>query len=104
MITSPQNHLQKTTMFKLSIAAALSASLLLLSACSAPGPKFRNVSAYSEGLAAVQHSGGKWGFVNERQEWIIQPRFEETRAFQSGRAPVKQNGKWGFINKRGEWL
>ncbi len=92
------------TMFKPFIAAALSASLLLLSGCSAPGPKFRNVSSYSEGLAAVQHPGGKWGFVNERQEWVIQPRFEEVKSFQAERAAVKQNGKWGFINKRGNWL
>lgn len=91
-------------MFKSFIAAALSASLLLLSACSAPGPKFRNVSSYSEGLAAVQHSGGKWGFVNERKDWVIQPRFEEAKPFQGGLAAVRQNGKWGFIDKRGNWL
>lgn len=90
-------------MLKPFVTAALTASLLVLGACSSPGPKYRNVSSYSEGLAAVQHSGGKWGFVNERQEWVIQPRFEEVKAFQSGRAAVKQNGKWGFVNKRGDW-
>ncbi len=104
MIAPLKNHFQKITMFKSFISAALSVSLLLLSACSAPGPKFRNVSSYSEGLAAVQHSGGKWGFVNERQEWVVQPRFEEAKSFQAGRAAVRQNGKWGFIDKRGDWL
>ena len=54
-------------------------------------------------MAAVQAGNGKWGFVNERQQWVIEPRFEEVKAFQTGRAAVKQNGKWGFINKRGEW-
>lgn len=91
-------------MFKLSITALLTAAMLTLGACgSPPGPKYRNVSSYSEGMAAVQANNGKWGFVNERQQWVVEPRFEEVKAFQAGRAAVKQNGKWGFINKRGEW-
>ena len=91
-------------MFKPSIAALLAAALLTLSACgSSPGPKYRNVSSYSEGMAAVQAPNGKWGFVNERQQWVIPPRFEEAKPFQTGSAAVKQNGKWGFINKRGDW-
>jgi hypothetical protein len=92
-------------MFNSVISTLIAACLLLLSACSAPpGPRYRSVSSYSEGLAAVQHSGGQWGFVNERQEWAIKPRFEEAKSFQSGRAAVRQNGKWGFIDKRGNWL
>lgn len=91
-------------MFRPSIAALLAAALLTLSGCgSAPGPKYRNVSSYSEGLAAVQAANGKWGFVNERQQWVIAPNFEEAKPFQTGRAAVKQNGKWGFVNKRGDW-
>lgn len=90
-------------MFKIIITTALSASLLALGACGSPAPRYRNVSSYSEGLAAVQHSGGKWGFVNERQEWVIQPRFDDVKSFQSGRAAAMKNGKWGFINRRGEW-
>lgn len=91
-------------MFKPFVAAMLTASLLTLSGCgSSPGPKYRNVNSYSEGLAAVQSGSGKWGFVNERQQWVIEPRFEEVKAFQTGRAAVKQNGRWGFINRRGEW-
>lgn len=94
----------KTFMFKSFAIAFLTASLLVLGACGSVGPKYRNVGAFSEGLAPVQVSAGKWGFINERQEWVIQPRFEDAKAFQTGRAAVKQNGKWGFINKRGEWL
>ena len=91
-------------MYRLSITTLLAATIFALSACgSSPGPKYRNVSSYSEGMAAVQAGNGKWGFVNERQQWVIEPRFEEVKAFQTGRAAVKQNSKWGFINKRGEW-
>lgn len=95
---------KNTAIFKPLAIAALAASLFLLAACESAGPKYRNVGTYSEGLAPVQASTGKWGFISERQEWVIQPRFEDARAFQSGRAAVKQNGKWGFINKRGDWL
>jgi len=45
-------------MFKLFIAASLSASFLL-DACSASRLKFQNVSAYREALAALQHPGAK---------------------------------------------
>lgn len=78
-------------------------SLVLLSAC-ASGPQYRNVGKFNEGLAPVQQaSSGKWGFINQRQQWVIQPRFEEAREFQDGRAAAKQRGKWGFINKQGKW-
>jgi len=91
-------------MLKKLFTALLTLSLLTISACSTSGPKYRNVRAYSEGLAPVQTQGGRWGFVNQKQEWVIQPRFEDAREFKDGRAAVRQNGKWGFINKRGEWL
>lgn len=91
-------------MFKKFITTLLSVSLLFVGACGSPGPKYRNVRSYSEGLAPVQTQSGKWGFINERQDWVIQPRFDDAKEFQGGKAAVRQNGKWGFINKRGEWL
>lgn len=86
------------------LCAALAAiSLSLMAACSAPSPQYRQVGQFSEGLAPVQAASGKWGYINQRQEWTIPPRFEEAREFQSGRAAAKQGGKWGFINKQGQW-
>lgn len=75
----------------------------LLAACAAPGPQYRNVGKYSEGLAPVQASSGKWGFINQRQQWVIEPRFEEARDFLDGRAAARQGGKWGFIDRQGRW-
>lgn len=91
-------------MLRTLFTALLSISLLTIGACGSSGPKYRNVRSYSEGLAPVQTQSGKWGFVNERQEWVIQPRFDDAKEFQGEKAAVRQNGKWGFINKRGEWL
>jgi len=86
------------------IAALVAASILTLTACESTGPKYRNVRSYSEGLAPVQASNGRWGYVDEKQQWVIQPHFEDAQEFKGGRAAARQNGKWGFINKRGEWL
>lgn len=91
-------------MLKTILTTILSLFLLSLTACGSSGPKYRNVHSFSEGLAAVQIQSGRWGFMNERQQWVIQPRFEDARDFQGNRAAVQQNGKWGWINKRGEWL
>lgn len=93
-------------MLKLFPTVLLTTALLGLTACGSPphGPRYQNIRSFSEGLAAVQASSGRWGYINERQQWVIQPRYEEAKEFQGGKAPAKQNGKWGFINKRGEWL
>ncbi len=95
---------EELSMFKLLISITLASSLLVLNACEANGPKYRNVRSFSEGLAPVQSNNGKWGYINERQKFIIQPKFEDAKEFQGGKAPAKKNDKWGFINKRGEWL
>jgi hypothetical protein len=92
-------------MLRKAVIAVLSISMLTLSGCgTSSGPKYQNVQSYSEGLAAVQQSSGKWGFINERQEWVIPAKFEDAKEFKNGKAAVKLNGKWGFINKRGDWL
>lgn len=95
----------RINMLQKSIVVALVISLLTLGGCGAPrGPKYQNVRSFSEGLAPVQASNGKWGYINESQQFVISPRFEDAKEFQSGKAAVKANSKWGFINRRGEWL
>ena len=84
-------------------AVTTALAIFLLGACATPGPQYSNVGKFSEGLAPVQAQSGKWGFVNQRQQWVIAPRFDEAREFQDGKAATKQNGKWGFINKQGAW-
>ena len=89
---------------RLSIALFVALSIFSVTACQSTGPRYQNVRSYSEGLAPVQSSNGRWGFVNEKQYWITPPKCEDAREFQGGKAAVRKNGKWGFINKRGEWL
>ncbi|NTV09663.1 MAG: WG repeat-containing protein [Zoogloea sp.] len=77
------------------LAALLTLSLSTLTACESAGPRYRNVRSYNEGLAPVQSSNGRWGYVDEQQRWIIPPRFEDNQEFKGGRAAVRQNSKWG---------
>lgn len=62
-------------------ALVISSLFITLPACESTGPKYRNVKAYSEGFAPVQASNGRWGYINERQQWTIQPRFEDAQEF-----------------------
>jgi len=92
-------------MYKKIAAVALTFSLLGLFGCAAPrGPQYQNVKSFNEGLAPVQASNGRWGYINTHNHMIIPAKFEDAQEFKDSKAAVKLNGKWGFINKRGEWL
>jgi hypothetical protein len=54
----------------------------------------------SEGLFPASKSG-KFGFVSERGNWVIDNLYEEVGKFKEGIAPFKQDGKWGFLNSQG---
>ena len=59
--------------------SATTLAIALLGACAAPGPQYRNVGRFTEGLAPVQAQSGKWGYINQRQEWVIPARFDEAK-------------------------
>ena len=89
---------------KLTIRTSIAVlAVALLGACASTGPQYRNVGKFNEGLAPVQTQSGKWGFINQRQQWVIPPRFDEAKEFQDGRAAARKGGKWGFINRQGHW-
>lgn len=46
---------------------------------------------------------GKWGFIDENGEWVIQPQFEAGEDFYDYNFTfVKKGGKWGLIDVKGE--
>lgn len=66
------------------------------------GRGFRELYNYYEGVARAQKSvGHKYGFINEKQKWVINPIFDEAGDFVEGLARVKINSNWGFIDKSG---
>lgn len=86
-------------------------------------PVFRNIGEYSEGLAPIQ-VGDKIGYVNERKELVIKPRWQvrgiytdTAGPFHDGLARVIDGfttyrvddfdvriPKCGYINKKGEYV
>ena len=61
---------------------------------------------FTEKLAGVV-LGGKVGFIDIYNRFIIKPQFEnadDIHGFNLGLSAVKKNGKFGFINKKGEFV
>ena len=47
-------------------------------------------------------SKGRWGYINEADEWVIQPEFEAVTPFRGNTAAVFLNGQLMTINRTGE--
>lgn len=54
----------------------------------------------SEGLFPAQKSG-KFGFIDNSGNWIIENKYDEVGSFREGIAAFKSGEKWGFINNQG---
>ena len=60
---------------------------------------------FSEGLAPIQMMNGKWGYVDETQHVVIEPRFDSAMDFSEGLALVSRDGrKWGYIDRTGRMV
>lgn len=55
---------------------------------------------FSEGLTPVEKDS-KWGYINEKGEMVIHPKFDSAMSFSEGLAQVRQDGKMNFIDKKG---
>jgi len=88
-------------------------------------PQYDGAASFVQGIAPVNVGGtsngvsvvrGKWGLVNERNEWIAEPKFDNKPWFRDvheGLAPVRIGGRWegrttiggkmGFIDRTGTW-
>ena len=56
---------------------------------------------YGSTLAAVCKNG-KWGFIDDSGNAVIDYQFENAKSFSNNLAAVCKNGKWGYINTSGE--
>ena len=57
---------------------------------------------FHQGLCIVEKRGGKFGVINTKGEWVIEPLYEQIGLFNYGIAPFRQHQKWGLLNQRGE--
>ena len=73
-------------------------SLFALSGCAVvDGFKGDNDDA-SETLHPVLLNG-KWGYINTSGNMVIEPNFDEARAFSDGYAAVRQGTNWGYVSE-----
>ncbi|HLL96625.1 MAG TPA: WG repeat-containing protein [Spirosoma sp.] len=49
-------------------------------------------------------SNGRWGFINEADEWVIQPEYEAVTPFRGNTAAVFLNGQLMTINREGKQI
>ncbi|MFA4987238.1 MAG: WG repeat-containing protein, partial [Candidatus Brocadiia bacterium] len=68
------------------------------------GDMYGAVGILTEGRASVrQFSARKYGYVDERGEVVIEPKYLDGQPFSEGVAAVS-DGSWGFIDKKGDWV
>lgn len=60
-------------------------------------------SGFTAGLAPAA-TGGKWGYLDTRGGWLIEPQFEWARGFTDGLASVEVGGRWGLIDQKGKFV
>lgn len=58
---------------------------------------------YDEGIAIVQFSDGKWGFI-DTQGNPVGKRYSKIKGLSNGYSAVNDNGKWGYIDYHGKEL
>ena len=46
-------------------------------------------------------AGDKWGYVDDKGQYIINSQFEDAYNFSEGLAAVEKEGVWGYIDKKG---
>jgi hypothetical protein len=60
-------------------------------------------ASFTDGLAPVA-SDGKWGYVNAKGKWSIEPQFEHAYGFEDGLATVTVGGRSGLIGIDGKFV
>ena len=64
---------------------------------------FDEAHLFSDELAFVKVNG-KYGYIDKKGNWVIQPMFDNAFYFEDGLASVGVNQKYGFIDKKGNWV
>lgn len=53
-------------------------------------------------LSVKQDEKGKYGFVGEDGNWVIEPKFKDAEEFSNGLAIIQLRSKWGVIDSNGD--
>ena len=62
-----------------------------------------DIHSFNEGLAVAQKTvGQRYGFIDNKGSWQVDPIFDFASDFNEGLAAVSINDNWGFIDKSGK--
>lgn len=53
-------------------------------------------------LLPIIGANGRYGYIDNKGNVIVKPRFHEARSFYEGLAAVRRGSKWGFIDRTGK--
>ena len=71
-------------------------------------PEGSRAGGFSEGLVNVRVGAGhlqeKWGYVDRRGKWTVEPRFQRAEPFYKGLARVVTDHKLAYINQKGAFV
>jgi hypothetical protein len=45
--------------------------------------------------------GGKWGLINAKGNYVVEPAYDEIREAREGRIPFRAAATWGFLDMQG---
>lgn len=57
---------------------------------------------FTEGMAPIKNDHGKWGYIDNKFNLVIKPKYDYVSAFREGLALVRAGSKWSYINKTGK--
>lgn len=58
------------------------------------------VNFCTEGMIGVREKG-KWGYINDKGDVIVSPKYDTCTGFKYGYGRVKLNSKWGIVDRSG---
>ncbi|PHI20010.1 hypothetical protein CEQ90_09720 [Lewinellaceae bacterium SD302] len=65
---------------------------------------FEGAGSFKGGIAWVKTSNGKYGYIDQNERFVIEPRLDEATDFQGKVARVMIDEKWGLIGPAGNWV
>jgi len=66
-------------------------------------PTYDDAGPFAEGLAPVAMTG-RWGFIDMKGSFAVNPRFDRVALFRSGLAVVWSDGRRDYIDTHGKFV
>lgn len=62
-------------------------------------PSFAEAGDFSEGLAPARAVGGKWGCVDVRGNWVVEPKWDWAYGYSGGLCAVTLHQANGYVDR-----